>query len=132
MALDCGPNTWYSCLNSDQSSCTTSDPAYEGRMEIDEPDPRTGDFEGYFYPADGSSPQKLTGKCSEQSPHMKVERMDSSGDKHKYKGDKDGNNVKGDHTKSNDAEERKEPPTDDDEWIATKVTLVEEPPSRAS
>jgi hypothetical protein len=121
MALDCGPHTWKSCLST-ASSCETSDPGYEGTMDIDTPDPHTGDFEGWFYPADGSQRRKITGKCKEQSFHMTLERVDAGGKKHKYKGDRDGDHVRGHHTNTREAKDRKEPPTDDDEWIATKVT----------
>jgi hypothetical protein len=120
MALDCGPHRWNSCINSSASRCDTSDAGFEGTMDIDTPDPQTGKFEGWFTPKGSTAKQRITGKCSEQSPHMTLERKGSSGPKHKYKGDKSGDHVKGKHNTSSVAKGRKAPP--DDEWIATKVT----------
>jgi len=123
MALECGPRRWNSCLNSSASTCETNDPAFEGTMDINTPDPQSGRFTGWFNPKDGSARQRITGKCSEQSPHMTVERKDGGGDKHKYRGNKSGTkHIKGKHSKSSVAAKGRKKPLDDDEWIATKVT----------
>src|ERR1700754_3107964 len=118
MAFECGPQIWLSCLNSTAATCKESDARYEGKMVILTPDPQTGLFTGEFVPKGGGTPQKLTGQCSNSSPHITVKRTDAGGETHDYTGAKSGNkNMKGKHKKSKTKAKARQPVVDDDEWM---------------
>lgn len=118
MALECGPQTWNSCLNSAKPTCETNDPKFEGTMEIVTPDPQTGEFKGWFFPANGGPREAITGKCQETKPHMTVRRG-----AHTYEGEKSGTkNMRGKRKNSKAPEKGRKPAEDDPEWMGTKTT----------